>query len=151
MKNIQKLIKDNLDPFRILFVTLHISDERADSIQDEFMSFDDSMNDIIEIYEEGHSIEISNTQFYLITRKTHWTKIQSLFDRLNIPLTVEDATEKIWNIENADIFTNHDSYDFLKEVFLQNFTIDDVLDRMNKKEPLNQIHKDILTISSESL
>lgn len=166
----EKLIKDTLNPFTILKIEFLTEDSELlkekieNAISKKGNEFDDMMtkNTIIG--------EISNFEYYIFVRNNILQEFKEYIDMIGIDFNIKEIKKDIWEMRNTDDFLSHfigddnpeitklhfPDIEFAKDkaisaienIFLSNYSIDDVLDKINEHgiESLNSFNKNLLKI-----
>ena len=171
-RDLDRLIKININPFTAMhFKTDHTSEELEAIFTEAAMNGD---VDVIEkTLENTIEIEISLFESIMLMTKNDLTAFLSLLNKCGVRYEMRNFTKDLFKMDNLnelllklendndlneldkelikDCFPNHKTprekvTSIIKSIFLNNFTSDDVLDRINEKgfESLNEFHKNIL-------
>lgn len=173
MKNLNRLIKANLNPFTAMHFKTDHTPEELEAIFAEAVINGDG-DKIEKILENAVEIEISLFESIMLMTRNDLTAFLSLLNKCGVIYEMRNFTKDLFEMDNLDellnnfkddkdnlsdeerelvkeCFPNHKTQkekasSIIKSVFLNNFTTDDVLDRINSKgfESLNKFHKNIL-------
>ena len=169
MKNLNRLIKVNLNPYTIIRVTALNTEEELIEIErnnprldidsklvDNFVEIEVSSTEVILLISKNDLVTV-NKELTNACIKYKITNIINEFfemDNLNELLLKLEGDDDLDELEKElvkDFFPNfktprEKAISIIKSVFENNFTMDDVLDRINSKgiESLNEFHKNIL-------
>jgi hypothetical protein len=172
-RDLDRLVKININPFTAMhFKTDHTSEELEAIFAKAAMNGD---GDKIErILENTVEIEISLFESIMFMTKNDLTAFLSLLNKCGVRYEMRNFTKDLFEMDNLnellnnfkedkdnlsdeerelvkECFPNHKTQkekatSIIKSLFLNNFTTDDVLDRISEKgfESLNEFHKNIL-------
>ena len=171
-RDLDRLVKININPFTAMhFKTDHTSEELEAIFTEVAMNGD---VDVIEkTLENTIEIEISLFESIMLMTKNDLTAFLSLLNKCGVRYEMRNFTKDLFKMDNLnelllklendddlneldkelikDCFPNHKTprekvTSIIKSIFINNFTTDDVLDRINEKgfESLNEFHKNIL-------
>ena len=172
-RDLDRLVKININPFTAMhFKTDHTSEELEAIFAEAAMNGD---GDKIErILENTVEIEISLFESIMLMTRNDLTAFLSLLNKCGIRYEMRNFTKDLFEMDNLnellnnfkddmnnlsdeekelvkECFPNHKTQkekatSIIKSLFLNNFTTDDVLDRISEKgfESLNEFHKNIL-------
>ena len=172
-RDLDRLVKINLNPFTAMhFKTDHTPEELEAIFAEAAMNGD---ADLIEkVLENTVEIEISLFESIMLMTKNDLTAFLSLLNKCGVRYEIKNFTKDLFEMDNLDellnnfkedkdnlsdeerelvkeCFPNHKTQkekasSIIKSLFANNFTTDDVLDRINSKgfESLNEFHKNIL-------
>ena len=171
-RDLDRLVKINLNPFTAMhFKTDHTSEELEAIFTEAAMNGD--VDEIEKILESTVEMEISLFESIMFMTKNDLTAFLSLLNKCGVRYEMRNFTKDLFKMDNLnelllklendndlneldkelikDCFPNHKTprekaTSIIKSIFLNNFTSDDVLDRINEKgfESLNEFHKNIL-------
>jgi len=172
-RDLDRLVKININPFTAMhFKTDHTSEELEAIFAEAAMNGDG--DEIEKILENTVEIEISLFESIMFMTKNDLTAFLSLLNKCGVRYEMRNFTKDLFEMDNLnellnnfkddkdnlsdeerelvkECFPNHKTQkekatSIIKSLFLNNFTTDDVLDRINKKgfESLNEFHKNIL-------
>ena len=173
-RDLDRLVKINLNPFTAMhFKTDHTSEELEAIFTEAAMNGD--VDEIEKILESTVEMEISLFESIMFMTKNDLTAFLSLLNKCGVRYEMRNFTKDLFEMDNLNELLNNfkdDNYDdlseleqelvkdcfpnhktprekatsIIKSIFLNNFTSDDVLDRINEKgfESLNEFHKNIL-------
>ena len=169
MKNLNRLIKVNLNPYTIIHVTALNTEEELIEIERNNSGLDiDS-----KLVDNFVEIEVSSTEVILLISKNDLVTANKELTNACIKYKITNIINEFFEMDNInelllklegdddldeptkelvkDFFPNfktprEKAISIIKSVFENNFTMDDVLDRINSKgiESLNEFHKNIL-------
>jgi arsenate reductase-like glutaredoxin family protein len=172
-RDLDRLVKINTNPFTAMhFKTDHTSEELEAIFAKAAMNGD---ADLIEkVLENTVEIEISLFESIMLMTRNDLTAFLSLLDKCGVRYEMRNFTKDLFEMDNLnellnnfkddkdnlsdeerelvkECFPNHKTQkekasSIIKSLFVNNFTTDDVLDRINSKgfESLNEFHKNIL-------
>lgn len=169
MKNLNKLIKANLNPYTIVRLIALNTEEELIEIECNNPGFDIESK-LVDNFVE---IEVSSTEIILFISKNDLITVNKELINIGIKYKIINVINEFFEMDNLDellfklegddeldestkelvkdFFPNHKTprekaISIIKSVFENNFTTDDVLDRINSKglESLNKFHKNIL-------
>jgi hypothetical protein len=171
-RDLDRLVKININPFTAMhFKTDHTSEELEAIFTEAAMNGD---GDKIErILKNTVEIEISLFESIMFMTKNDLTAFLSLLNKCGVRYEMRNFTKDLFEMDNLnelllklendddlneldkelikDCFPNHKTprekaTSIIKSIFVNNFTTDDVLDRISEKgfESLNEFHKNIL-------
>jgi hypothetical protein len=172
-RDLDRLVKININPFTAMhFKTDHISEELEVLFAEAEINGD---GDKIErILENAVEIEISLFESIMFMTKNDLTAFLSLLNKCGIRYEMRNFTKDLFEMDNLnellnnfkedkdnlsdeerelvkECFPNHKTQkekatSIIKSIFVNNFTTDDVLDRISEKgfKSLNEFHKNIL-------
>ena len=172
-RDLDRLVKINLNPFTAMhFKTDHTPEELEAIFAEAVINGDDDK--IEKILENAVEIEISLFESIMFMTKNDLTAFLSLLNKCGVRYEMRNFTKDLFEMDNLDellnnfkddkdnlsdeerelikeCFPNHKTQkekatSIIKSIFVNNFTTDDVLDRINSKgfESLNEFHKNIL-------
>ena len=172
-RDLDRLVKINLNPFTAMhFKTDHTPEELEVIFAEAVINGDDDK--IEKILENAVEIEISLFESIMFMTKNDLTAFLSLLNKCGVRYEMKNFTKDLFEMDNLDellnnfkddkdnlsdeerelvkeCFPNHKTQkekatSIIKSIFVNNFTTDDVLDRINSKgfESLNEFHKNIL-------
>jgi hypothetical protein len=161
------LVKVTLNPPIIAKIVIHHTIEEIEKFTKDFSS--------IVSEEEGQEyenncldIEVNENVTYILTNKNYISKLRSLLNLCDVKYTLTNASREFFEMDDlssllsvlktdedpeftAEFFPDHvapreQAVEIIKSVFESNFTIDDVLDRINTNGSgsLNEFHKYLL-------
>lgn len=168
-KDLNKLIKANLNPYTIIRVVALNTEEELDEIRRNTSEIDVE-NKLVDDFVE---IEISDFEAILFISKNDLITMNKELTNVGVKYKVINIINELFEMDNIDDLLlkldNDDDLDelekdmvkdffpnfktprekaknIIKSVFENNYTTDDVLDRINSKgfESLNEFHKNIL-------
>ena len=171
-RDLDRLVKINLNPFTAMHFKTDHTPEELEAIFAEAVINGDG-DKIEKILENAIEIEISLFESIMFMTKNDLTAFLSLLNKCGVRYEMRNFTKDLFEMDNLDELLlkleNDDDLDeptkelvkdcfpefktsrekansIIKSVFLNNFTTDDVLDRINSKgfESLNKFHKNIL-------
>lgn len=169
MKNLNRLIKVNLNPYTIVRVIALNTKEELNKIRRNTSELDID-NKMMDNFVE---IEISDFEAILFISKNDLVTMNKELTNIGVKFKITNIVNEFFEMDNLDELLlkleNDDDLDestkelvkdcfpefktqkekassIIKSVFLNNFTTDDVLDKINSKgfESLNKFHKNIL-------
>jgi hypothetical protein len=169
MKNLNRLIKINLNPYTIVRVIALNTEEELDEIRRNTSELDID-NKLVDNFVE---IEVSDTEAILFVSKNDLVTVNKELTDVGVKFKIINVVNEFFEMDNLnelllklenddnldeserdmvkDFFPNHKTQrekaiSIIKSVFVNNFTTDNVLDRINSKgiESLNEFHKNIL-------
>lgn len=172
-RDLDRLVKINLNPFTAMhFKTDHTPEELEAIFAEAAMNGD---ADLIEkVLENTVEIEISLFESIMLMTRNDLTAFLSLLNKCGVRYEMRNFTKDLFEMDNLnellnnfkddkdnlsdeerelvkECFPNHKTQkekasSIIKSLFTNNFTTDDVLDRINSKgfESLNEFHKNIL-------
>jgi hypothetical protein len=172
-RDLDRLVKININPFTAMhFKTDHTSEELEAIFAEAAMNGDG--DEIEKILENTVEIEISLFESIMFMTKNDLTAFLSLLNKCGVRYEMRNFTKDLFEMDNLnellnnfkddmnnlsdeekelvkECFPNHKTQkekatSIIKSLFLNNFTTDDVLDRISEKgfESLNEFHKNIL-------
>jgi arsenate reductase-like glutaredoxin family protein len=172
-RDLDRLVKININPFTAMhFKTDHTSEELEAIFAEAAMNGDG--DEIEKILENTVEIEISLFESIMFMTKNDLTAFLSLLNKCGVRYEMRNFTKDLFEMDNLnellnnfkddkdnlsdeerelvkECFPNHKTQkekasSIIKSLFVNNFTTDDVLDRINSKgfESLNEFHKNIL-------
>jgi hypothetical protein len=166
-KNLNRLIKVNLNPFTVLCIkTLQTTEEVEDSLVASNSLEDVELID--EILANTVEISISPIENLMFMTKNYSVSFLSIIEKAGIKYEVSNYINELFEMDNLDelllslnddleneviygCFSNFKTQrqkatSIIKSIFSNNFNIDDVLDRINTKGSgsLNEFHKNLL-------
>ena len=172
-RDLDRLVKININPFTAMhFKTDHTSEELEAIFAEAAMNGDG--DEIERILENTIEIEISLFESIMFMTKNDLTMFLSLLNKCGVRYEMRNFTKDLFEMDNLnellnnfkedkdnlsdeerelvkECFPNHKTQkekatSIIKSLFLNNFTTDDVLDRISEKgfESLNEFHKNIL-------
>jgi hypothetical protein len=171
-RDLDRLVKININPFTAMhFKTDHTSEELEAIFTEAAMNGD--VDEIEKTLENTIEIEISLFESIMLMTKNDLTAFLSLLNKCGIRYEMRNFTKDLFKMDNLnelllklendddlneldkelikDCFPNHKTprekaTSIIKSIFINNFTTDDVLDRISEKgfESLNEFHKNIL-------
>ena len=171
-RDLDRLVKININPFTAMhFKTDHTSEELEAIFAEAAMNGDG--DEIEKILENTVEIEISLFESIMFITKNDLTAFLSLLNKCGVRYEMRNFTKDLFKMDNLnelllklendddlneldkelinDCFPNfktprEKATSIIKSIFLNNFTTDDVLDRISEKgfESLNEFHKNIL-------
>jgi hypothetical protein len=172
-RDLDRLVKININPFTAMhFKTDHTSEELEAIFTEAAMNGD--VDEIEKTLENTIEIEISLFESIMLMTKNDLTAFLSLLNKCGVRYEMRNFTKDLFEmdnlnelllkLENDDDLSELDkelindcfpgfktprekATSIIKSIFLNNFTSDDVLDRINEKgfESLNEFHKNILS------
>jgi len=172
-RDLDRLVKININPFTAMhFKTDHTSEELEAIFTEAAMNGD--VDEIEKTLENTIEIEISLFESIMLMTKNDLTAFLSLLNKCGIRYEMRNFTKNLFEmdnlnelllkLENDDDLSELDkelindcfpgfktprekATSIIKSIFANNFTTDDVLDRISEKgfESLNEFHKNILT------
>jgi hypothetical protein len=172
-RDLDRLVKININPFTAIhFKTDHTSEELEAIFTEAVMNGDG--DEIEKALENTIEIEISLFESIMFMTKNDLTVFLSLLNKCGVRYEMRNFTKDLFEMDNLnellnnfkedkdnlsdeerelvkECFPNHKTQkekatSIIKSLFLNNFTTDDVLDRISEKgfESLNEFHKNIL-------
>ena len=172
-RDLDRLVKININPFTAMhFKTDHTSEELEAIFAEAAMNGDG--DEIERILENTVEIEISLFESIMLMTRNDLTAFLSLLNKCGVRYEIRNFTKDLFEMDNLnellnnfkedkdnlsdeerelvkECFPNHKTQkekatSIIKSLFLNNFTTDDVLDRISEKgfESLNEFHKNIL-------
>jgi len=172
-RDLDRLVKININPFTAMhFKTDHTSEELEAIFAEAAMNGDG--DEIERILENTVEIEISLFESIMLMTRNDLTEFLSLLNKCGVRYEMRNFTKDLFEMDNLnellnnfkedkdnlsdeerelvkECFPNHKTQkekatSIIKSLFLNNFTTDDVLDRISEKgfESLNEFHKNIL-------
>jgi hypothetical protein len=171
-RDLDRLVKININPFTAMhFKTDHTSEELEAIFTEATMNGDG--DEIEKILENTVEMEISLFESIMFMTKNDLTAFLSLLNKCDVRYEMRNFTKDLFKMDNLnelllklendddlneldkelikDCFPNHKTprekaTSIIKSIFVNNFTTDDVLDRISEKgfESLNEFHKNIL-------
>lgn len=172
-RDLDRLVKININPFTAMhFKTDHTSEELEAIFAEAVMNGDG--DEIERILENTVEIEISLFESIMLMTRNDLTAFLSLLNKCGVRYEMRNFTKDLFEMDNLnelldnfkddkdnlsdeerelvkECFPNHKTQkekasSIIKSLFLNNFTTDDVLDRISEKgfESLNEFHKNIL-------
>jgi hypothetical protein len=171
-RDLDRLVKININPFTAMhFKTDHTSEELEAIFTEAAMNGDG--DEIEKILENTVEMEISLFESIMFMTKNDLTAFLSLLNKCDVRYEMRNFTKDLFKMDNLnelllklendddlneldkelikDCFPNHKTprekaTSIIKSIFVNNFTTDDVLDRISEKgfESLNEFHKNIL-------
>jgi hypothetical protein len=173
-KDLDRLVKININPFTAMhFKTDHASEELEAIFTEAAMN--GGIDEMDKILENTVEIEISLFESIMFMTKNDLTAFLSLLNKCGVRYEMRNFTKDLFKMDNLNELLNNfkdDDYDdlseleqelvkdcfpnfktqkekatsIIKSIFANNFTTDDVLDRISEKgfESLNEFHKNIL-------
>jgi hypothetical protein len=171
-RDLDRLVKININPFTAMyFKTDHTSEELEAIFTEAAMNGD--VDEIEKTLENTIEIEISLFESIMLMTKNDLTAFLSLLNKCGIRYEMRNFTKNLFEmdnlnelllkLENDDDLSELDkelindcfpgfktprekATSIIKSIFANNFTTDDVLDRISEKgfESLNEFHKNIL-------
>jgi arsenate reductase-like glutaredoxin family protein len=172
-RDLDRLVKININPFTAMhFKTDHTSEELEAIFAEAAMNGDG--DEIEKILENTVEIEISLFESIMFMTKNDLTAFLSLLNKCGIRYEMRNFTKDLFEMDNLnellnnfkddmnnlsdeekelvkECFPNHKTQkekatSIIKSIFVNNFTTDDVLDRISEKgfKSLNEFHKNIL-------
>jgi hypothetical protein len=172
-RDLDRLVKININPFTAIhFKTDHTSEELEAIFIEAVMNGDG--DEIEKALENTIEIEISLFESIMFMTKNDLTVFLSLLNKCGVRYEMRNFTKDLFEMDNLnellnnfkddkdnlsdeerelvkECFPNHKTQkekatSIIKSLFLNNFTTDDVLDRISEKgfESLNEFHKNIL-------
>jgi hypothetical protein len=171
-RDLDRLVKININPFTAMhFKTDHTSEELEAIFTEAAMNGD--VDEIEKTLENTIEIEISLFESIMLMTKNDLTAFLSLLNKCGIRYEMRNFTKDLFEmdnlnelllkLENDDDLSELDkelindcfpgfktprekATSIIKSIFANNFTSDDILDRINEKgfESLNEFHKNIL-------
>jgi len=172
-RDLDRLVKININPFTAMhFKTDHTSEELEAIFAEAAMNGDG--DEIERILENTVEIEISLFESIMLMTRNDLTAFLSLLNKCGVRYEMRNFTKDLFEMDNLnellnnfkedkdnlsdeerelvkECFPNHKTQkekasSIIKSLFLNNFTTDDVLDRISEKgfESLNEFHKNIL-------
>jgi hypothetical protein len=172
-KDLNRLIKANLNPFTAMHFKTDHTPEELEAIFAEAVVNGDG-DEIEKVLENTVEIEISLFESIMLMTRNDLTAFLSLLNKCGVRYEIKNFTKELFELDNLDellnnfkedkdnlsdeerelvkeCFPNHKTQkekasSIIKSLFANNFTTDDVLDRINSKgfESLNEFHKNIL-------
>jgi len=168
-RDLNKLIKANLNPYTIVRVVALNTEEELDEIRRNTAELDID-NKLVDNFVE---IEVSDTEAILFISKNDLVTVNKELTDVGVKFKITNIINEFFEMDNLDELLlkleNDDDLDeltkelvkdcfpefktprekatsIIKSIFLNNFTTDDVLDRISEKgfESLNEFHKNIL-------
>jgi hypothetical protein len=171
-RDLDRLVKININPFTAIhFKTDHTSEELGTIFTEA--AINGGVNAIEKTLENIIEIEISLFESIMLMTKNDLTAFLSLLNKCGIRYEMRNFTKDLFEmgnlnelllkLENDDDLSELDkelindcfpgfktprkkATNIINSIFVNNFTTDDVLDRISKKgfESLNEFHKNIL-------
>jgi hypothetical protein len=171
-RDLDRLVKININPFTAMhFKTDHTSEELEAIFTEAAMN--GGIDEMDKILENTVEIEISLFESIMFMTKNDLTAFLSLLNKCDVRYEMRNFTKDLFKMDNLnelllklendddlneldkelikDCFPNHKTprekaTSIIKSIFVNNFTTDDVLDRISEKgfESLNEFHKNIL-------
>lgn len=171
-RDLDRLVKININPFTAIhFKTDHTSEE-LEAIFTE-AAINGGVDEIDKILENTVEIEISLSESIMFMTKNDLTAFLSLLNKCGVRYEMRNFTKDLFEMDNLNELLlkleNDDNLNelekelvkdcfpglktprekatsIIKSIFVNNFTTDNVLDRINEKgfESLNEFHKNIL-------
>jgi len=172
-RDLDRLVKININPFTAMhFKTDHTSEELEAIFAEAVMNGDG--DEIERILENTVEIEISLFESIMLMTRNDLTAFLSLLNKCGVRYEIRNFTKDLFEMDNLnellnnfkedkdnlsdeerelvkECFPNHKTQkekatSIIKSLFANNFTTDDVLDRINSKgiDSLNEFHKNIL-------
>jgi hypothetical protein len=172
-RDLDRLVKININPFTAMhFKTDHTSEELEVIFTEAAINGD--VDAIEKTLENTIEIEISLFESIMLMTKNDLTAFLSLLNKCGVRYEMRSFTKDLFEMDNLnelldnfkddkdnlsdeerelvkECFPNHKTQkekatSIIKSLFLNNFTTDDVLDRISEKgfESLNEFHKNIL-------
>jgi arginyl-tRNA synthetase len=171
-RDLDRLVKININPFTAMhFKTDHTSEELEAIFTEAAMNGD--VDEIEKILESTVEMEISLFESIMFMTKNDLTAFLSLLNKCGVRYEMRNFTKDLFEMDNLnelllklennddlnelekelvrDCFPNHKTQkekatSIIKSLFLNNFTTDDVLDRISTKGSgsLNEFHKNLL-------
>jgi hypothetical protein len=171
-RDLDRLVKININPFTAMhFKTDHTSEELEAIFTEAAMN--GGIDEMDKILENTVEIEISLFESIMFMTKNDLTAFLSLLNKCDVRYEMRNFTKDLFKMDNLnelllklendddlneldkelikDCFPNHKTprekaTSIIKSIFINNFTTDDVLDRISEKgfESLNEFHKNIL-------
>ena len=163
MKKLDKLVANSLNPYTIVRITSSNTEEELDKIADNMVGFEDGLmgNDAIEI-------EISPVEAIVFINKNDLATTIKRLKEIGIKFEITNIVNEIFEMDNLDNLLSYFEIDedpeftaeffpglvsqqqkvinIINSIFENNFTMDDVLDRISTKglDSLNEFHKNLL-------
>jgi hypothetical protein len=173
-RDLDRLVKININPFTAMhFKTDHTSEELEAIFTEAAMN--GGIDEMDKILENTIEIEISLFESIMFMTKNDLTAFLSLLNKCGVRYEMRNFTKDLFKMDNLNELLNNfkdDNCDdlseleqelvkdcfpnfktqkekatsIIKSIFANNFTTDDVLDRISEKgfESLNEFHKNIL-------
>ena len=171
-RDLDRLVKININPFTAMhFKTDHTSEELEAIFTEAAMN--GGIDEMDEILESTVEMEISLFESIMFMTKNDLTAFLSLLNKCGVRYEMRNFTKDLFEmdnlnelllkLENDDDLSELDkelikdcfpglktprekATSIIKSIFVNNFTTDNVLDRINEKgfESLNEFHKNIL-------
>jgi hypothetical protein len=168
-RDLNRLIKANLNPYTIVRVVALNTEEELDEIRRNTSELDID-NKLVDNFVE---IEVSDTEAILFISKNDLVTVNKELTDVGVKFKITNIINEFFEMDNLNELLlkleNDDDLDeltkelvkdcfpefktprekatsIIKSIFLNNFTTDDVLDRISEKgfESLNEFHKNIL-------
>jgi hypothetical protein len=164
---INDLVKESLNPYVVIRLVVNHTKEEMDVLEQKLVDLV-GVEELDEIYKPSIIIETSDIEGYMFAPKTTIPKFANLLDMCEANYVLEDATDKIWEMNDISFLTEYEEVDpapeltveffpgliseneqinnYLKTIFSSKYSVDDVLDKISRKgiESLNIINKYIL-------
>jgi hypothetical protein len=165
MKKIDELVANSLNPFTILHIKILQTPEELEAL---FVKAILEGNEIETIFKNVIEIDFSPSESIMFITKNDLTKVLSLFNRYDIKYEVRNFTKDLFEMDSLDellssletdedpeftaeffpglLYPRQKAINIINSVFESNFSVDDVLDRINIKGSgsLNEFHKNLL-------
>jgi hypothetical protein len=171
-RDLDRLVKINTNPFTAIYLKTDHTPEELGAIFTE-VAINGGVDGINKILENAVEIEISLFESIMFMTKNDLTAFLSLLNKCGIRYEMRNFTKDLFEMDNLnELLLKLENDDDLSEldkelindcfpgfktprekatniinsIFVNNFTTDDVLDRISKKgfESLNEFHKNIL-------
>jgi hypothetical protein len=167
---IDNLIKDTLNPPVIVKLVLHY--ETQEEIEEFSKTHTETLSEteIQNFCDNCVDIEIDERTSFIITNRNYLPRLKEIFSDYNFKHTFSDASLELFQKNDVNdiislleskytfdvidelsfdnsIIQENEMLDRIKLIFKKQFTVDDVLDRINEHgvNSLNQLHKEILS------
>jgi arginyl-tRNA synthetase len=171
-RDLDRLVKININPFTAMHFKIDHTSEELEAIFTE-AAMNGDVDEIEKILESTVEMEISLFESIMFMTKNDLTAFLSLLNKCGVRYEMRNFTKDLFEMDNLnelllklendddlnelekelvrDCFPNHKTQkekatSIIKSLFLNNFTTDDVLDRIRTKGSgsLNEFHKNIL-------
>jgi hypothetical protein len=168
-RDLNRLVKMNLNPYTIVRVVALNTEEELNEIErnspeldidsklvDNFIEIEISpveailfisKNDLITMNKELINVGVDFKVTNIINELFEMDSLDELLSKLENDDDLDELTKELVNDCFPGFKTQREkAINIIKSVFINNFTTDDVLDRINEKgfESLNEFHKNIL-------
>jgi len=103
---INDLVKESLNPFTVVRLVINHTKEEMEQLEQKLADLID-IEELEEIHNSVITVEISENEGYMFTPKSIVPRFAKLLDICEANYTLEDATDKIWEMNDISFLTGY--------------------------------------------